>query len=41
VLRAGRGSGGHIVGVAVLTELVALGGREKVTPYEVHSVLRY
>src|ERR687889_669026 len=27
--------GGHIVGVAVLTELVALGGREKVTPYEV------
>ena len=33
--------GGHIVGVAVLTELVALGGREKVRPYEVHSVLQY
>jgi adenine phosphoribosyltransferase len=33
--------GGHIVGVAVLTELVALGGREKVKPYEVHSVLQY
>ena len=33
--------GGTIAGVAVLTELVALGGRAKVTPYEVHSVLRY
>src|SRR5688572_760828 len=32
---------GHIVGVAVLTELSALGGRGKVTPYEVHSVLQY
>src|SRR5688500_13454598 len=33
--------GGEIVGVAVLTELVGLGGREKVRPYEVHSVLQY
>jgi adenine phosphoribosyltransferase len=33
--------GGHIAGVAVLTELVALNGREKVRPYEVHSVLQY
>ena len=33
--------GGHIVGVAVLTELVALAGRERVKPYEVHSVLQY
>src|SRR3954452_24922545 len=30
--------GGHIAGVAVLPELVALGGRENVKPYEVHSV---
>lgn len=33
--------GGEIVGVAVLTELIALGGRGKVTPHQVHSVLRY
>ena len=33
--------GGHIAGVAVLTELVALRGREKIKPYEAHSVLRY
>jgi adenine phosphoribosyltransferase len=33
--------GGKIVGVAVLTELVALGGRQKVGLYEVHSVLQY
>jgi adenine phosphoribosyltransferase len=33
--------GGKIVGVAVLTELVALGGRQKVGQYEVHSVLQY
>ena len=33
--------GGHIVGVAVLTELMALGGREKVAPHQVHSVLKY
>jgi adenine phosphoribosyltransferase len=33
--------GGKIVGVAVLTELVALGGRGKIGQYEVHSVLQY
>jgi adenine phosphoribosyltransferase len=33
--------GGYIVGVAVLTELVALNGREKVAPHEVHAVLQY
>jgi adenine phosphoribosyltransferase len=33
--------GGHIAGVAVLIELVGLGGREKVTPISVHSVLKY
>ena len=33
--------GGKIVGVAVLTELVALGGRGRVGPYEIHSVLQY
>lgn len=33
--------GGTIAGVAVLTELVALNGRSKVGPYEVHSVLQY
>jgi adenine phosphoribosyltransferase len=33
--------GGKIVGVAVLTELVALNGRAKVGPYEIHSVLQY
>jgi adenine phosphoribosyltransferase len=36
-----EGLGGDIVGVAVLTELSALGGREKVTPHKVHSVLKY
>ena len=36
-----RQGGGEIVGAAVLTELVALGGREKVRPVEVHSVIRY
>src|SRR5215207_603790 len=36
-----EGLGGTIVGVAVLTELIALQGREKVTPHKVHSVLRY
>jgi adenine phosphoribosyltransferase len=36
-----EGLGGHIVGVAVLTELVGLNGREKVTPHKVHSVLQY
>src|SRR5438093_2941942 len=33
--------GGEIVGVAVLTELLALGGRAKVAPHKVHSVLKY
>src|SRR5205823_14189728 len=33
--------GGHIAGVAVLTELLALGGRAKVAPHQVHSVLKY
>ena len=33
--------GGDIAGVAVLTELLGLGGRAKVTPYPVHSVLKY
>jgi len=33
--------GGKIVGVAVLTELVGLKGREKIAPLSVHSVLRY
>lgn len=33
--------GGEIVGVAVLTELSFLKGREKVAPHEVHSVLVY
>ena len=36
-----RQLGGEIVGAAVLTELVALGGRAKVAPVEVHSVIRY
>jgi adenine phosphoribosyltransferase len=35
------GLGGHIVGIAVLTELVALGGRAKVEPNKVHSVIQY
>src|SRR3954466_15863064 len=35
------GLGGTIVGVAVLTELLALAGRAKVAPLQVHSVLRY
>jgi adenine phosphoribosyltransferase len=33
--------GGQICGCAVLTELIGLHGRDKVTPYPVHSVLRY
>jgi len=33
--------GGHIVGVAVLTELTFLKGREKVAPHKVHSVITY
>ena len=33
--------GGEIVGIAVLTELTFLQGRQKVEPYQVHSVLQY
>ena len=33
--------GGQIIGVAVLTELLALGGRSKVAPHKVHAVLKY
>jgi len=33
--------GGELVGVAVLIELAGLKGRDKVTPYPVHSVLHY
>ncbi len=33
--------GGTIAGVAVLIELAGLGGREKVAPHEVHSVVQY
>ena len=36
-----RQIGGEIVGVAVLTELTALGGRAKVAPLPVHSVIQY
>ena len=36
-----KGLGGDIVGVAVLTELLPLGGRAKVAPHKVHSVLKY
>lgn len=36
-----RQVGGQIVGVAVLIELAGLGGRGKVAPIEVHSILRY
>jgi adenine phosphoribosyltransferase len=32
---------GNIVGIAVLTELNGLGGREKVGPHKVHSVIQY
>jgi len=33
--------GGDIVGIAVLTELAFLNGRDKVKPYDVHSVIQY
>lgn len=33
--------GGEIVGLAVLTELTFLAGREKVAPHQVHSVITY
>src|SRR5215204_5697470 len=36
-----EGLNGTIVGVAVLTELLGLGGRAKVMPHQVHSVLKY
>ncbi|MGE5611536.1 MAG: adenine phosphoribosyltransferase [Bacillota bacterium] len=36
-----RQLGGNIVGVAVLIELVGLGGRKKIAPLDLHSVLRY
>jgi len=36
-----RQLGGQIAGVAVLIELVGLGGREKIAPLDLHSVLRY
>ncbi|HXE53274.1 MAG TPA: adenine phosphoribosyltransferase [Tepidisphaeraceae bacterium] len=33
--------GGQIAGVAVLIELTGLGGREKLTPNDVHAVIQY
>ncbi|MCY2951724.1 MAG: adenine phosphoribosyltransferase [Planctomycetota bacterium] len=36
-----RQLGGQIAGVAVLIELVGLGGRKKIAPLDLHSVLRY
>lgn len=36
-----RRIGGQVVGVAFLIELVALGGREKLTGERIHAVLRY
>ncbi len=36
-----RQLGGHIAGVAVLTELSALNGRAKIAPLQVHSVIQY
>jgi adenine phosphoribosyltransferase len=33
--------GGQIAGIAILIELMNLGGRRKVAPLEVHSVIRY
>jgi adenine phosphoribosyltransferase len=33
--------GGHIAGIAVLIELAGLGGREKLQPNQVHSVIQY
>jgi len=36
-----RQLGGQIAGAAVLIELLALQGRAKITPLELHSVLRY
>ena len=36
-----RQLGGTIAGIAVLIELAGLGGRKKVAPNEVHSVIQY
>lgn len=36
-----RQLGGEIAGVAVLIELMSLGGRKKIAPLDLHSVLRY
>jgi len=36
-----RRLGGEVVGISVLVELEALGGRDLLTPDEVHSVLTY
>src|SRR6478736_3199109 len=36
-----EGLGGKIAGIAVLTELLGLGGRTKIAPHQVHSVLKY
>jgi adenine phosphoribosyltransferase len=33
--------GGHVAGCAFLIELTFLGGREKLRPYEVFSVLQF
>jgi adenine phosphoribosyltransferase len=33
--------GGNIAGIAVLIELSGLGGRQKLTPHHVHSVIQY
>jgi adenine phosphoribosyltransferase len=33
--------GGELAGIAVLIELGALGGRQRVAPHQVHSVLHY
>jgi adenine phosphoribosyltransferase len=33
--------GGTIAGIAVLIELTGLGGRQKVKPHQVHSVVKY
>jgi adenine phosphoribosyltransferase len=32
---------GHIAGIAVLTELVGLRGKDKLQPHQVHSVIQY
>ena len=36
-----RQCGGRVVACAFVVELVALGGRRRLEPYEVHSLLRY